>query len=351
MPITTGQNAEASDFINQSERDATPSNDAGRVPKLESNGKLHPVFLSGFGGDGSDGALTVSSGTTTIDLGSAKYVTKNYTDISITGTGAINFSNPHANGTVIIFKVQGDVTITTSATRAIDMRGIGAAIGNTPTGVVFGLTLPTVTQYTEASAGSQYTSNAYYTDTLEQFYLERSLRLACGAAGANGGAGPSGTPGVGGRGGGVFLMEVGGTYNCSGTIDASGEDGTAGTTPDVDDEAPGGGGGGSAGAICILYNTLTSDTGTYTLAGGAGGASGAPRGPGGTGGAGGGGGGSVAADGGHGGWSTGAPQANGSPGGLGAGGGGASGMATSNEPARPGGAGGASLTAIVGQLN
>lgn len=44
MSITTGQNGNASDFISRSQKDATPSNDAGRVPKLESDGKVHGFF-------------------------------------------------------------------------------------------------------------------------------------------------------------------------------------------------------------------------------------------------------------------------------------------------------------------
>lgn len=45
MSIITGNDALASDFINESERNATPANDVGRVPKLESTGQLHPSFL------------------------------------------------------------------------------------------------------------------------------------------------------------------------------------------------------------------------------------------------------------------------------------------------------------------
>jgi len=37
---------EASDFINKATANATPSNDEGRVPVLESNGRLHPDFLA-----------------------------------------------------------------------------------------------------------------------------------------------------------------------------------------------------------------------------------------------------------------------------------------------------------------
>src|SRR4051794_13846728 len=44
MSITAGSNALAADFISQSQANATPSNDSGRVPKLESDGKLHGYF-------------------------------------------------------------------------------------------------------------------------------------------------------------------------------------------------------------------------------------------------------------------------------------------------------------------
>lgn len=44
MSIETGQNIIASDFIDESERNATPSNDSGRVAKLESDGRQHPFF-------------------------------------------------------------------------------------------------------------------------------------------------------------------------------------------------------------------------------------------------------------------------------------------------------------------
>lgn len=49
MTITTGQNAVASDFINKAGKNATPANDAGRVAKLEADGKEHPFFTkNGF---------------------------------------------------------------------------------------------------------------------------------------------------------------------------------------------------------------------------------------------------------------------------------------------------------------
>jgi hypothetical protein len=48
-----------------------------------------------FGGTGADGALSVSSGNTNIDAAGAAILVKNYTSISITGTGSVTLINPH----------------------------------------------------------------------------------------------------------------------------------------------------------------------------------------------------------------------------------------------------------------
>lgn len=45
MPIQTGFRALASDFINRLQRNDDPTVDAGRVAKLENNGRIHPDFL------------------------------------------------------------------------------------------------------------------------------------------------------------------------------------------------------------------------------------------------------------------------------------------------------------------
>lgn len=44
MAIGAGQDIVDTDYIDYSEKDATPANDAGRVVKLESDGKLHGFF-------------------------------------------------------------------------------------------------------------------------------------------------------------------------------------------------------------------------------------------------------------------------------------------------------------------
>jgi hypothetical protein len=163
--------------------------------------------ISKFGGTGADSALTISSGTTNIDLGGVQVFVRNYTSISITGTGALTFTNPHANGTIIIFKSQGNVTITSSATRGIDLRLLGAT-GGTMTG---------------------------------------------------------GSGGTGGRGGGCLYIECAGALNYTGAIDASGQTGV-GSTPDAN--ASGNCAGGGGGEVVILYYTLTANSGTTTVTGG-----------------------------------------------------------------------------------
>jgi len=289
-------------------------------------------------------AIAIKPGTLTsqytMDLGGESVVTRNYKSITIDGTGQMNFSNPHDNGTVIILKSQGDVTITSSTNPAIDLRlmgakgGIADTDGNEPTGLLLNTNSPKGAKGGPAGGGggggSRYDSPGFYTTTDTDLH-RRAIFLACGAGGGGGETG-GGTAGVGGRGAGALLIECGGALTITGTINSSGEAGTAATGD------AGAAGGGSGAKPVILYNTLILDTGTYTSTGGAGGGSPA------SGGAdehGGGGAGSIEAAGGAGG----ATDLDGNAGGVGAGGGGAG--SQSGSPARGGGAGGASMGGLV----
>ena len=79
------------------------------------------IGKASFGGDGSDGALAISSGTTTLDCANKKVFIKNYSSISITGTtGKLAFSNPHTSGTIIILRSQGNVTLTSTSVPLIE---------------------------------------------------------------------------------------------------------------------------------------------------------------------------------------------------------------------------------------
>ena len=97
----------------------------GSILPTSALGSNSPSLTGRFGGDGSDGELVVTTGTTTIDLGSATSVVKNYSRIFIASGATLDFSNPASGGTVIIFKSLGKVSILGT----IDVRGVGSAMG------------------------------------------------------------------------------------------------------------------------------------------------------------------------------------------------------------------------------
>ena len=329
--------------------------------KINSNGdaEFQSVTIDGvalttigtFGGNGADGALSITSGTTTVSLGSAVIVIKNYTSLSITGTGKLAFSSPHSGGTIIILKSQGGVTLTSSDSALIDASGMGAAGGGNqadgtdPNELLFAVSTTPKGKLsnsgTGGAAGAVYETTAFYSSSEQRLY-RKSLFLV---PGAGGGGGAGGSLGSGGAGGGVVYIECGGALNFTGTVSVSGANGNVGSNAvGGSDEGSGGGGGGSAGMFVLLYNTLTANTGTITAAGGTGGNSGTSNGSTGANG-GGGGAGSQSAAGGAGG-STGAGGSGAA--GAGAGGGGGGGR-NGVGAGLAGGAGGASVGGLVAQ--
>ncbi len=240
-----------------------------------------------FGGSGVDGALAISSGTTTIDLGGARIFERNYTSISITGTGALAFTNPNTKGTVITLKSQGDVIITSTATNAISTIGMGAAgglygqsgginpanqgrAGEIPHSLFFATDNPSALQ--NAVAGTQVVSD-FYTYTKEQLNKKTIFLIpGGGGGGANGGSGANqNNAGSGGNGGGSLYIECAGAWNFTGQINTSGASGTNAQAPAAGVAGLSGGGGGSAGMLLVLYNTLTTNSGTVVALGGSGG--------------------------------------------------------------------------------
>jgi hypothetical protein len=259
-----------------------------------------------FGGTGADGALSASSGTTTIDLGSAAVVVKNYTSISLTGTANVTFTNPHDNGTSIFFKSQGNVVLTSSANPIIDLTGVGAAggaavttagtgAGSCGSGGAGASTSGQTGQANANNAGAGIVAGNDGNDS--NAWIGKCVKGLGGRAdaagtttslggaspfyssavpgyvknlivpGAGGGSGAScqstGTSGAGGRGGGAMLIECKGALNFASTISAAGGAGGAGGANNGK-----GGGGGGGGSIIILYNSLTANTGTLTVTGG-----------------------------------------------------------------------------------
>lgn len=257
---------------------------AGQVCIVEYDGTnfqilslLGTTAVTKFGGTGSDGALSIASGATNIDLGSALLVVKNYTSISITGTGSLTFSNPHANGTIIILKSQGNVTLTSSTAPMIDVSGMGASGGAGSTTTAPGsagsigqssidASLPGGTG--GAGSGSPAAGGGNALQTLITFFF-KFYKIACGSGG--GGGGGTGLPsgGTGGRGGGGLVIECGGAWNftTASGISVAGKNGTAGSGSDES----GGAGGGGGGIFLAIYNLLTANSGTITVSGGTGG--------------------------------------------------------------------------------
>lgn len=261
------------------------------------------AIKAAFGGDGSDGALDTSSGVVNIDCANAKLVTKYYSSINVV-TNNLTFTNPNTNGTIVVLKSTGNVTI--SAT--IDLTGMGAAggaggTGNTggssggtqgsngnnawaildPTPSYFGGKAGTTnTNRNGGSSGSGYVGTSYFTKSAELAY-RRANFITPGAGGGGGQAGWESTGvgfsngGNGGNGGGAIIIECGGALNFTGTINVSGQNGatpSTATANTVSCGAGGGGGGGGAGMALVYYNVLTANTGTITSAGGNGGAGG-----------------------------------------------------------------------------
>ena len=245
-----------------------------------------------YGGDGSDGALSVSSGNTNISLSNAKLTVLNYTSISITGTGSITFTNPHSTGSVVILKSQGSVTLTSSATPMIDASGLGApggagasvgasssANGTTGTNSAIYSFLPVTNggeggKGTTASGGAAGTL-AYPTVTASTL-ISRYPHIFVGAGGGGGaaaaGSGSTADGGAGGRGGGGLVIECADALNFTTTngISVAGDNGSN-ASHSGSNYFVGGGGGGAGGFSLVTYNTLTAASGTVNVSGGTGG--------------------------------------------------------------------------------
>jgi hypothetical protein len=254
-----------------------------------------PIGSGKFGGTGADGALSISSGTTTIDCANVAVVVKNYTSISITGSGKLAFINPNTNGTVIILKSQGGVTLTSSSAPMIDASGMGAAgaLGSTSNvnaggntgGNGYGLIFLTNGGVGPANVNVGGLGGAAINSVQANLispYLFKYASVFVGAGGGGGdisqggggGGGTAITSGGGGLGGGGLIIECAGAWDfttASGISVAAQAGGNAtGGNPNV---LGGGGGGGAGGFFLALYGTLTANTGTVTISGGAGGLS------------------------------------------------------------------------------
>lgn len=261
-----------------------------------------------FGGTGTDGALSTSSGTTTFDFSSANFLVKNYTSVSITGTAAVAGSNPATDGSVLILKSQGNVTGTASG--LFDLRLMGGIGGVATAGAGFlqdggpgtqgygypsrpgagagGIRAGAVVAYANWSKGTNASPTIY----------GKAVPFWAGGGGGCG-MGDGGSTllgGAGGRGGGGVYVECKGALNWTMNINVAGANGSnatgTGTGSSVTSSSAGGGGGllgatfpttlaastgagggggGGAGCVAMVYTSLTANSGTYTITGGTGG--------------------------------------------------------------------------------
>ena len=338
-----------------------------------------------FGGTGSDGYLNITSGTTTVDCNYAPVCVKNYTDLSITGTGVLAFSNPYNYGTTIILNVQNNATISCTGT-CIYLRNMGAKGGTAGStgGGGGGAGFSAVPVWDTATHGASMTNpsapgvvtvgaaltNPYLFTSTSSMLASKSIVISPGSGGGGGqGArvisGNEAAGGAGGSGAGALIMQVAGSlsFGSSAIIDARGSNGEVGGSTvngGVNTWSAGGGGGGAGGMVVGLANTIISNLGSILTSGGDGGNGGSTQntgsGAGGNSGWSGTGGGGAGAYGGAGGTggagSTGVGSGNNGSagGGTGAGGGGGSGssVAYNNVTTLAGGTGAAGGSNTIG---
>ncbi len=244
-----------------------------------------------FGGDGSDGALNVTSGTTNLDAASATILVKEYTSINISSGATLGLTNEAAGGTILILKSQGNVTI--EGTIDLDGKGANKEVDGTSLDSVTGTAgeggdngnaeVSCTRSVNGGTGGNQYTQNLYLTANASLPNFSPARIISCGSGGGDGGngytysSGTGGAGGTGGTGGGALLMECAGAldFDTAAEITANGTAGTSGSNG-VNTWAcgGGGGGGGNGGMVLIIYTTLTDNSGTITIKGGASGAGG-----------------------------------------------------------------------------
>ena len=253
---------------------------------------------SPIGGTGDDGDLIITSGTTTLAMGNVNTFIKNYKNIRIESGATLAFSGPANNGTVICLKATGNVTI--------DGTLNAAGMGGQAQYPAYG-TFDYARNGQNAGAGG--VAN-FYPLTI----IGKGIKVTPGAGGGVGASSPYAAGGNGGAGGGALIIECKGEYNCTGTISVAGTNGLDGGGGGGNGPSGAGGGGGAGGVVCVIYNFLGVNTGTYVFTGGDGGGSGFGNFSSGNSGVGGGGGGNLFAGG------AGGPNASNGNGAVGAGG-------------------------------
>lgn len=306
MVLRNTQVISETDFIKKSERNATPANDADRVPRFESDGFLDPNFIKfGSFGDGSDGDVTISSPTTLTrdmyynNLTVNSTLTTNgyriYVKNTINGTGTVDWGTPN-NGTVGLASLNRGTGGTQSGAGVMKSAAGSDGGGNTGGGTVqtvgqLGSAGATGGSGEGASPSSDPTPPASPTkegimsfSTYLWMICQGMYQKADGTFGylTNNGSGGGGKTGNGGTtsalsGGGGAGASGGSPLICAKTwagtfiIKSVGGNGGNGHNNSIGD---GGGGAGGNGGCPIIVYFIKTWTGTYNIAGGNGGTNG-----------------------------------------------------------------------------
>jgi len=230
-----------------------------------------PFWLRFFG-DGSAGALNVTSGTTNLN---GEYW---YSSINVSSGATVSTSTGfrplilRSTGTcTIVGTLANSVTVNAGSgiTASGDFGGGGGGGGGGTAGGTAGSTLVFngLSFVSAGSAGAITGGNGGNGNALASvnlYYPLLSSGMPYFLGGSFGGAGGS-TGGAAGKGGGVIIL-VCPTINFTGTMTVAGGNGT--NSPG---NAQGSGGGGGGGYIITAAQTYTANTGTYTVSGGTGG--------------------------------------------------------------------------------
>lgn len=239
-------------------------------------------------GDGSDGAVTLGAGTTTLTK------TMNYTTLTVPSGATLNTAG---------FGIYASTSVTVASGGIVQNSGTnasGVSPGSAAPGVRFGNgsngglgttaagnsgSTATLGAGGQGGAGGAGTSGAggaggglaggvtsdtggYLTIWSREFGQGVPGFLYRGGSGGGGGGGNGVQTGGGGGGGGGWLVIKAPSITVAGTVRANGGDGAAGLTSNC-----GGGGGGGGGIVSLIYLTLTQ-SGTVQAAGGTKGATG-----------------------------------------------------------------------------
>lgn len=321
--------------VSQTVKTSSGAGDENKIAVLNSSGKLASGFMTADTnvvypyGDGSDGALNVTSGTTTLDFASANVLIKNYSSINVSVGATLAVSNTPASGGLLVLLCTGTTTIAgtldlkgkgstggaqvtvsvTSSTFSISNgtqgtepfinagqtrkggAGIGAQNSGSPDAAASGgagasSTPNSGANSTAATSGSATaalaTAGSGLTAVLNTIASSVGLTVAPGAGGSTGGVAASvtgygsgtasATSGPAGAGGGALLIGSKGNLSLTGTIDLRGNDATvsAVTSSSGNSATAAGASSGGAGGTGLAYTkgTMTSG-GTYSVAAGA----------------------------------------------------------------------------------